>query len=85
MSPKAGRITIGVGILVAVSPILVAIVGGLVTGSSWANESDGWGALIWLVFLSAPAGLAIVIAGVVAGSSNVIRSALKRRKASGAA
>lgn len=56
------------GILIAVSPIIMAIVGGFGSGASMFNESEGSGAAIWLVFMTVPLGLVVACIGAIVGS-----------------
>jgi len=56
------------GILIAVSPIILAIVGSFGSGASMFNESEGSGAAIWLVFMTVPLGLVVAGVGAIVGS-----------------
>lgn len=53
------------GFLLAFLPVFIAVIGGLVTGESATNESSGFGAVLWLLFLTFPAGLGLGTIGFV--------------------
>jgi hypothetical protein len=53
------------GLLFAVSPILLAFVTSLFQGGSMWDEGSGVGAYIWLMFLTLPVGLLLVVIGLV--------------------
>jgi hypothetical protein len=53
------------GLIFAISPILVAFVSSLFQGGSMWDEGSGTGAYIWLVFLTLPVGLLLVVVGLV--------------------
>jgi len=56
------------GILIAVSPIIKAIVGSFGSGASMFDESQGSGAAIWLVFKTVPLGFVVAGVGAIVGS-----------------
>ena len=56
------------GILIAVSPIIMAFVGSFGSGASTFNESEGSGAAIWLVFMTVPLGFVVAGVGAIVGS-----------------
>jgi len=56
------------GILIAVSPIIMAFVGSFGSGASMFDESEGSGAAIWLVFMTLPLGIVIAAVGAIVGS-----------------
>jgi hypothetical protein len=56
---------IRIGLLFAVSPILLAFVTSLFQGGSMWDESSGTGTFIWLMFLTLPVGLLLVVIGLV--------------------
>ena len=56
------------GILIAVSPIIMAFVGSFGSGASMFNESEGSGAAIWLVFMTVPLGFVVAGVGAIVGS-----------------
>jgi hypothetical protein len=53
------------GLILAVSPILLAFVTSLFQGGSMWDESSGTGAYIWLMFLTLPVGFLFVVIGLV--------------------
>jgi len=53
------------GLLIAISPILIAFVVSLFQGGSMWDESSGTGAYIWLMFLTLPVGFLLVVIGLV--------------------
>jgi hypothetical protein len=56
---------IRIGLLFAISPILLAFVTSLFQGGSMWDESSGTGTFIWLMFLTLPVGLLLVVIGLV--------------------
>ena len=56
---------IRIGLLFAVSPILLAFVTSIFQGGSMWDESSGTGTFIWLMFLTLPVGLLLVVIGLV--------------------
>jgi hypothetical protein len=56
---------IRIGLLFAVSPILLAFVTSLFQGGSMWDESSGTGTFIWPMFLTLPVGLLLVVIGLV--------------------
>ena len=56
---------IGIGLLFAVSPILLAFVTSLFQGGSMWDESSGTGTFIWFMFFTLPIGLLLVVIGLV--------------------
>ena len=56
---------IRIGLLFAVSPILLAFVTSLFQGGSMWDEGSGTGTFIWLMFLTLPVGLLLVVIGLV--------------------
>lgn len=54
-----------VGLLFAVSPLLIAFVTGLIQGVSMWDEGSGTGAYIWLMMLTLPVGFVLVCVGIV--------------------
>ena len=61
-----------IGLLVTVSPILLAFITSLFQGGSMFDEGGGTGAYLWFLMLSVPLGAVIVLIGI-------IRLILKRR------
>jgi hypothetical protein len=53
------------GLILAVSPILLAFVTSLFQGGSMWDESSGTGTYIWLMFLTLPVGFLFVVIGLV--------------------
>ena len=53
------------GLIFAISPILLAFVTSLFQGGSMWDESSGTGTFIWLMFLTLPVGLLLVVIGLV--------------------
>jgi hypothetical protein len=53
------------GVAVATSPIVLAGLVGLLGGTSLWDESSGSGAILWLLMLSIPIGLTLVVASWV--------------------
>ena len=56
---------IRIGLIFAISPILLAFIASLFQGGSMWNESSGTGAYIWLMLLTLPVGFLIVVIGIV--------------------
>jgi hypothetical protein len=63
---------IRIGLLVTVSPILLAFITSLFQGGSMFDEGEGTGTYLWFLMLSVPFGAVIVLIGI-------IRLILKRR------
>jgi hypothetical protein len=53
------------GLIFAISPILLAFITSLFQGGSMWDEGSGTGGYIWLMFLTLPAGLLLVLIGLV--------------------
>jgi len=60
-----GSLLAGSGCLLGILPIIIALVGGLVTGGNPWSEGSGAGSVIWLMFLTLPIGLIVFIVGLV--------------------
>jgi hypothetical protein len=56
---------IRVGLLIAISPILIAFITSIFQGGSMWDEGNGTGAYIWLMFLTLPVGSLLVLIGLV--------------------
>jgi hypothetical protein len=56
---------IRVGLLIAISPILIAFITSIFQGGSMWDEGNGTGAYIWLMFLTLPIGSLLVFIGLV--------------------
>ncbi len=56
---------IRIGLIIAISPILLAFVTSLFQGGSMWNESSGTGTFIWSMFLTVPVGFRLVLIGLV--------------------
>jgi hypothetical protein len=56
---------IRIGLLIAISPILIAFITSLFQGGSMWDEGNGTGAYIWLMFLTLPAGFILIATGLV--------------------
>jgi len=56
---------IRVGLLIAISPILIAFITSIFQGGSMWDEGSGTGAYIWLMFLTLPIGSLLVFIGLV--------------------
>jgi len=56
---------IRIGLLFAVSPILLAFVTSLFQGGSMWDEGSGTGAYIWFMLFTLPVGLLLVVFGLV--------------------
>jgi len=54
-----------IGLLFAVSPILLAFVTSLFQGGSMWDECSGTGAYIWFMFLTLPVGFLLVVIGLL--------------------
>lgn len=62
---RAGfRLILG-GFLLAFLPVIIAGIGALVSRTSAMDESDGFGAVLWLLLLTFPAGLSLGTVGFV--------------------
>ena len=58
---------IRVGLIFAISPLLLAFVTSIFQGVSMWDESSGSGGYIWLMMGTLPVGFVLIIIGVVAG------------------
>jgi hypothetical protein len=56
---------IRVGLLIAISPILIAFITSIFQGGSMWDEGNGTGAYIWLMFLTLPVGFVLSASGLV--------------------
>jgi hypothetical protein len=56
---------IRIGLLFAVSPILLAFVTSLFQGGSMWDEGSGTGTFIWFMLFTLPVGLLLVVIGLV--------------------
>ena len=56
---------IRIGLLFAVSPIVLAFVTSLFQGGSMWDEGSGTGTFIWFMFFTLPIGLLLVVIGLV--------------------
>jgi hypothetical protein len=56
---------IRIGLIFAISPILLAFVTSLFQGGSMWNESSGTGTFMWFLFLTLPVGFLLVLIGLV--------------------
>ena len=53
------------GLLIAVFPIICAFLFSLFNGSSMFDESSGGGGYLWLLMISVPIGLLLIIIGLI--------------------
>ncbi len=53
------------GLIFAISPIVLAFVTSIFQGDSMWDEGSGTGAYIWLMFMTLPIGLLLVVIGLV--------------------
>ena len=58
---------IRVGLIFAISPLLLAFVTSIFQGGSMWDESSGTGGYIWLMMGTLPVGFVLIIIGVVVG------------------
>jgi len=56
---------IRVGLLIAISPILIAFITSIFQGGSMWDEGNGTGGYIWLMFLTLPVGFVLSATGLV--------------------
>jgi hypothetical protein len=56
---------IRIGLIFAISPILLAFVASLFQGGSMWNESSGTGTFIWFMIFTLPVGFLLVLIGLV--------------------
>ena len=56
---------IRIGLIFAISPILLAFVTSLFQGGSMWDESSGTGTFIWLMLFTLPVGFLLVLIGLV--------------------
>jgi hypothetical protein len=56
---------IRIGLMFAISPILLAFVTSLFQSGSMWNESSGTGTFMWFLFLTLPVGFLLVLIGLV--------------------
>ncbi len=66
---------------IAIAPIAFVLVAYLSTGASTnAFNENGYGAALWLLFFSVPAGIVVFVSGVLMGITLEIAQAINRRK-----
>ena len=53
------------GLIIATLPILIAFVTGLIGGVSMFDEGSGSGGYLWLLMITVPIGLLIVLVGLI--------------------
>ncbi len=53
------------GVVIVFSPIAIALLGSFRSGASMWNESEGSGAALWLMFLTAPIGGITALVGFI--------------------
>jgi hypothetical protein len=58
---------IRVGLIFAISPLLLAFVTSFFQGGSMWDEGSGTGAYIWLMMGTLPVGFVLIVIGVVVG------------------
>ena len=58
---------IRVGLIFAISPLLLAFVTSIFQGGSMWDEGSGTGGYIWMMMGTLPVGFVLIIIGVVAG------------------
>ena len=58
---------IRVGLIFAISPLLLAFVTSIFQGVSMWDEGSGTGGYIWLMMGTLPVGFVLIVIGVVAG------------------
>jgi hypothetical protein len=56
---------IRIGLIFAISPILLAFITSIFQGGSMWDEGSGTGAYIWLMFLTLPVGSLLILIGLV--------------------
>jgi TRAP-type mannitol/chloroaromatic compound transport system permease small subunit len=56
-----------VGLIFAISPLLLAFVTSIFQGGSMWDEGSGTGAYIWLMMGTLPVGFVLIVIGVVVG------------------
>ena len=56
---------IRIGLLIALLPILLAFSTSLINGTSIFDEGSGSGAYLWLLMLTVPIGLLLVVIGLL--------------------
>jgi len=56
-----------VGLIFAISPLLLAFVTSIFQGGSMWDEGSGTGGYIWLIMGTLPVGFVLIIIGVVVG------------------
>lgn len=56
---------IRIGLLIALLPILLAFFTSLINGTSIFDEGSGSGAYLWLLMLTVPIGLLLVVIGLL--------------------
>jgi hypothetical protein len=67
---------LGFGLFIIVLPIILALISSLFKGGSIFNEDTGSGAYLWLLIVSIPSGLLIVVMALIV-------KIIKRRRSSG--
>jgi hypothetical protein len=70
-APRGSRLPrwlLAAGVAVASAPLVVSGLVALVTGGSMWDESQGSGAILWLMVLTVPLGILMAIAGLVAAA-----------------
>ena len=53
------------GLLIAIAPVIIAFIDGLISHTSMWDEGSGTGAWIWLVLFSAPLGFIVAVVGCI--------------------
>jgi hypothetical protein len=64
---------IRIGLLIAISPILIAFITSLFQGGSMWDEGNGTGAYIWLMFLTLPVSFVFIATGLVIQTMRKLR------------
>jgi TRAP-type C4-dicarboxylate transport system permease small subunit len=69
---QATRLIVG-GLLIAFSPLLIALAGSIFVDNPFDESTSSLGVLLWLMVLTMPIGAIMVIIGLVIGLDNVLR------------
>jgi hypothetical protein len=64
---------IPVGLIFAISPLLLAFVTSIFQGGSMWDEGSGTGGYIWLMMGTLPVGFVLIVIGVVVGIARKLR------------
>lgn len=74
---RTGLITVLVGFIIMIAPAFIAMIGSWISSTGAYDEGSGWGAMWWLMIVTIPVGLIIMVVGGLIG---MIRAIINRKK-----